>query len=49
MSVKVPREEDTKIGGFHSGDMKKAVFCDMKPQFVPHRRHIMSPLQSPVG
>jgi hypothetical protein len=27
----------------------KNVFCDIKIQFVPHRRHIMSPLQSPAG
>jgi hypothetical protein len=25
---------------------KKGVFWDIKPQFVPHRRHITSPLQS---
>jgi hypothetical protein len=29
--------------------MKKAVFCDIKTQFVPHRRHITSPLQSPAN
>jgi hypothetical protein len=28
--------------------MKSVVFWDIKPQFVPHRRHITSPLQSPV-
>jgi hypothetical protein len=28
---------------------KNAVFWDIKPQFVPHRRHIMSPLQSTAG
>jgi hypothetical protein len=28
--------------------MKNAVFWDMKTQFVPHRRHITSPLQSPA-
>jgi hypothetical protein len=27
--------------------MKNAVFWDIKTQFVPHRRHITSPLQSP--
>jgi hypothetical protein len=26
--------------------MNNAVFWDIKPQFVPHRRHIMSLLQS---
>jgi hypothetical protein len=29
--------------------MNNAVFWDMKPQFLPHRRHITSPLQSPAG
>jgi hypothetical protein len=29
--------------------MKNVVFCDIKTQFVPQRRHITSPLQSPVG
>jgi hypothetical protein len=29
--------------------MKYAVFWDIKTQFVPHRRHITSPLQSPAG
>jgi hypothetical protein len=29
--------------------MKNVVFCDIKPQFVLHRRHITSPLQSPAG
>jgi hypothetical protein len=28
--------------------MKNAVFWDTKIQFVPHRRHITSPLQSPA-
>jgi hypothetical protein len=27
--------------------MKNVVFWDIKTQFVPHRRHITSPLQSP--
>jgi hypothetical protein len=27
--------------------MKNVVFWDIKPKFVPHRRHITSPLQSP--
>jgi hypothetical protein len=30
-------------------NMKKVVFLDMKPQFVPHRRLITSPLQSPAS
>jgi hypothetical protein len=29
--------------------MKNAVFWDIKTQFVPHGRHITSPLQSPAG
>jgi hypothetical protein len=29
--------------------MKNVVFWDIKTQFVPHRRHIMSPLQSTAG
>jgi hypothetical protein len=29
--------------------MKNAAFCDIKYQFVPHRRHISSPLQSPTS
>jgi hypothetical protein len=29
--------------------MKNAVFWDIKTQFVLHRRHITSPLQSPVS
>jgi hypothetical protein len=29
--------------------MKNGVFWDIKTQFVPHRRHITSPLQSPAS
>jgi hypothetical protein len=29
--------------------MKNSVFWDIKTKFVPHRRHITSPLQSPAG
>jgi hypothetical protein len=29
--------------------MKNAVFWDIKTQFVPHWKHITSPLQSPAG
>jgi hypothetical protein len=29
--------------------MKNAVFWDLKTHFVPHRKHITSPLQSPAG
>jgi hypothetical protein len=34
---------------FTAVTMKNAVFWDIKPQFVPHRRHISSPLHSPAG
>jgi hypothetical protein len=34
---------------FTAVTMKNAVFWDIKTQFVPHRRHITSPLQSPTG
>jgi hypothetical protein len=29
--------------------MKNAVFWDIKTQFVPHRKQITSPLESPAG
>jgi hypothetical protein len=29
--------------------MKNAVFWDIKPKFLSHRRHITSPLLSPAG
>jgi hypothetical protein len=29
--------------------MKNGVFWDIKTQFIPHRRHITSPLQSPAS
>jgi hypothetical protein len=29
--------------------MTNAVFCAIKTQFVPHMKHITSPLQSPSG
>jgi hypothetical protein len=34
---------------FTAATMKNAVFWDKEPQFVPRRRHITSPLQSPAG
>jgi hypothetical protein len=34
---------------FTAVTMKNAVFWDIKNQFVLHRRHITSPLQSPAG
>jgi hypothetical protein len=33
---------------FTAVTMKNAVFWDIKTQFVPHRRHVTSPLQSPA-
>jgi hypothetical protein len=39
-----------KTWRFHGGhSMKNAVFWDIRTQFVPNRRHITSPLQSPAG
>jgi hypothetical protein len=29
--------------------MKNAVFWDIYTRFIPHRKHIISPLQSPTG
>jgi hypothetical protein len=34
---------------FTAVTMKDAAFWDIKTRFVPHRRHIMSPLQSPAS
>jgi hypothetical protein len=34
---------------FTAVNMKNAVFWDIKTQFVLHRRHITSPLQSPAN
>jgi hypothetical protein len=34
---------------FTAVTMKNVVFCDLKTQFVLHRRHITSPLQIPAG
>jgi hypothetical protein len=30
-------------------NMKNVVFCEIRTQFVLHRRHITSPMQSPAG
>jgi hypothetical protein len=35
--------------GFTAVTMKNTVFWDIKIHFLPHRRHITSPLQSPAG
>jgi hypothetical protein len=37
------------IWGFTAVTMKNVVFWDIKTQFVPHRSHITSQLQSPAG
>jgi hypothetical protein len=34
---------------FTAVTMKNVVFWDIKPQFVLHRRHITSPLESPAS
>jgi hypothetical protein len=34
---------------FAAVNMKNTVFRDMKTHFIPHRKHIMSPLKSPAG
>jgi hypothetical protein len=34
---------------FMTVTMKNSIFWDIKTQFVPHRRHITSPLRSPAG
>jgi hypothetical protein len=42
----------TKVARFEvftAVTMENAVFWDIKPQFLPHWRHITSLLQSPVG
>jgi hypothetical protein len=43
------RAQPVRFDVFTAVTMKNVVFWDMKSQFVLHRRHIMSPLQSPAG
>jgi hypothetical protein len=38
-----------KIEVFTAVTMKNVIFWDIKLPFVPHRGHIVSPLQSPTG
>jgi hypothetical protein len=38
-----------RFGGFASVTMKNVVFWDIRILFIPHRRHITSPLQSPAS
>jgi hypothetical protein len=49
LAAPVSKSEITAVEGFTAVTMKKAVFWNIKPQFVPHRRHITSPLQCPAG
>jgi hypothetical protein len=37
-----------KIWAFTAVALMNVVFCDIKSQFVPHRKHITSPLDSPA-
>jgi hypothetical protein len=38
-----------RLGDFTAVTMKKVFFWDIKTQFVPHRRHIISPLLIGAG
>jgi hypothetical protein len=38
-----------KFEVFTAVTVKNAVFWDIKTQFVPHRKHITYPLQSPTA
>jgi hypothetical protein len=42
-------EQHARFEVFTAVTMKNGVFWDIKTQFVPHRRHITSPLQSPAS
>jgi hypothetical protein len=33
----------------NGGDYEECCLLGIEPQFVPHRKHITSPLQSPTG
>jgi hypothetical protein len=43
------QEDSVRLEVFTTMTMKNAVFWDIKTQFVLHRRHITSPLQSPAS
>jgi hypothetical protein len=43
------KDNNVRFEVFMAVTMKKVVFWDIKTQFVLHRRHITSPLLSPVG
>jgi hypothetical protein len=38
-----------RLAVFTAVTMKNVVLWNIRAQFVPHRRHITSPLQSPAG
>jgi hypothetical protein len=41
--------ENVRFEVFMAVSMKNAVFWDIGTQFIPHRKHITSPLHSPAG
>jgi hypothetical protein len=41
--------QHVRLEDFTAVTMKNVVFWDIKSRFVPHRRHITSPLHSPAG
>jgi hypothetical protein len=43
-----PRNSYVRFEGFTAQTIKNAVSWDIGTQFLPHRRHITSPLQSPA-
>jgi hypothetical protein len=40
---------DVRFEVFTAVTVENVVFWGIKTQFVPHRRHITTPLQSPAG
>jgi hypothetical protein len=42
-------KHNERYGVFTAETMKNAVFWDMKTQFIPHKKHITSPLQTTAG
>jgi hypothetical protein len=38
-----------KVSGYHGGHYEECHLLGYKSQFIPHRKHITSPLQSPHG
>jgi hypothetical protein len=42
-------EEDVRFEVFTAVTMKNVIFWDIKTQFVLHRGHVTSPLQSTAG